>query len=111
MTTANLHVHQWLFTAHPHLVDEYIQYKNSNPFQFLQLAYAVKDLESIESMYRELIDIVRYWLRYQVDTRFITLSFGLVADVAVNLIIVFSNPSAVGRQYRFWEKHICGSKT
>ena len=32
MNTGNLQVHQWLMTAHPHLVAEYIQYDDSNPF-------------------------------------------------------------------------------
>ena len=31
--------------------------------------------------------IVRYWLRYQVNNKYITLSFGLRADVVVNSII------------------------
>ena len=87
MNTGNLHVHQRLVAAHPHLVGEYIEYNKSNPFQPLQLSCVVKDLESVDSIHGKLITIVRYWLRYQVDNRFINLSFGLGSDVAANSII------------------------
>ena len=87
MNTGTLQVHQWLMTAHPHWVVEYIQYDNSNPFQPLQLACAVRDLEKAESMHGKLTAIVRYWMRYQVNDKYITLYFGLGADVVVNSII------------------------
>ena len=38
-------------------------------------------------MHGKLTAIVRYWLRYQVNDKYIILSFGLKADVAVNSII------------------------
>ena len=52
MNTGNLHMHYWLMTAQPHLVAEYIQYDDSNPFKPLQLACEIKDMESVESMHR-----------------------------------------------------------
>ena len=51
MRTGKLHVHQWLITAHQHLVAEYIQYDDSDPFQLIQLVCVVKDLESVESIH------------------------------------------------------------
>ena len=74
-------------TAHPHLVAEYIQYDDTTPFQPIQLACAVRDLEKVESMHGKLTEIVRYWLRYQVNDKYTILSFGLGADVAVNSIV------------------------
>ena len=38
-------------------------------------------------MHGKLTSIVRYWLRYQVNNKYITLSFDLGADVAINSII------------------------
>ena len=74
-------------TAYPHLVAEYIQYDDAAPFEPLQLACAVKDYETVSSMYGTLTAIVRYWMRYKVDNKLITLSFGLGSDVAVNSIL------------------------
>ena len=87
MNTGNLQVHQWLMTEHPHLVTEYIQYDDTTPFQPLQLACAVRDLEKAESMHGKLAAIICYWLQYQVNDKHITLFFGLGADVAVNSIV------------------------
>ena len=87
MNTGNLHVHQWLITTHPHLVAEYIQYDDATPFQPLQLACAVRDLDTVKSMYGKLTAVVRYCLRYAVNGKRFTLSFGLGVDVAVNSIV------------------------
>ena len=82
-----MNVHQWLITTHPHRVAEHIQYDEASPFQPPQLACAVKDLESTEYMYGKITSIFRYGLHYQVKNKYITFSFGLVDDVAVNLIV------------------------
>ena len=87
MNTGKPCVHKWLITDHPHLVAEYIQYDDANPFQPLQLACAVKDLKNTESMHGKLTAIVRYWMRYKVENKFTMLYFGLGADVAANSII------------------------
>ena len=50
INTGNLLVHQWLMTTHPHLVAEFIQYDDKNPFETLQLYCAVEDLVNTESM-------------------------------------------------------------
>ena len=38
-------------------------------------------------MHGKLTAIIRYWLRYRVNDKYATLSFGLEADVAVNSIV------------------------
>ena len=64
INTGNLHVHKWLITTYLHLVIEYIQYDDTNPFQPFKLACVVRDHEMIDSMHGKLTTIVRYWLRY-----------------------------------------------
>ena len=87
MNTLKLHVYNCLITTHPHLVTEFIQYDYANMFQPLKLVYTVKDQEQIEYIYDNLTAIVRYWLRYQVQNKYINLSFELGTDLAANLII------------------------
>ena len=86
--TGDLTVHQWLMTAHPHIVAEYIQFDDETPFQPMQLQCAVNTSDAAAPMYGKLTAIVRYWLRYKHDDSPVILSFGLGADVAVNSIIV-----------------------
>ena len=87
MNTGNLSVHKWLMTSHPHLVAEYIQFDDTNPFEPLRLHCAVEDLSKTESMHGKLTAIVRYWLRYKNGGRNVILSFGLGDSVTVNSIV------------------------
>ena len=84
MNTDNLRVHQWLTTAHPHLVAEYIQFDESNPFKPPQLWCTVQDYESVLATHGRMT--VYYWMRYKTNDAVITLSFGLGANVYVNFI-------------------------
>ena len=87
MNTGNLHVHHLLITNYHHLVAEYIQYDDATPFQPLQLACAVHDLDIVEYMHDKLTAIVRYWLRYAVNGKRVTLSVGLGVEVGVNSLV------------------------
>ena len=87
INTENLHVHKSLITTYLHLVIEYIQYDDAKSFQPFKLACVVRKHGMVDSMYEKLTTIVRYWLRYQVNDKYITLSFGLREDVAINFII------------------------
>ena len=87
MNTGNLLTHQWLMTKYPHIVSEYIQYNDSEPFEPLQLEVAVTDKDKIEEQSGRLTAIVRYQLRYHQGGKPFILSFGLGEDVRVNSII------------------------
>ena len=67
MNIGNLGVHQWLVSTHPHLVTEYIQFNDLDPFEPLRLHCAVADLNRTEIMHGKLTAIVCYWLRYKND--------------------------------------------
>ena len=82
--------------VYPYLVAEYIQYEDITPFQPLQLACTIRDLEAAESIHGKLTAVVHYWLVYQLDNEYIILSFVLEADVAVNSNIVLPT-------HRQWE--------
>ena len=63
MNTGNLLIHQWNLTSHPHLVAEFIQYDDRDPFDPLKFHCAVEDLVKTESMHGKLTAIMHYWLR------------------------------------------------
>ena len=110
MNTGNLYVHRWLITTYPHLVDEYIQYHDATPFQPLQLVCAVCDLDTVKSMHGKLTAIVRYLLRYAVNDKRFTLSFGLGVDVAVNYIVGLPTLRQWGRTLGFNTNKCVASK-
>ena len=89
MSTGNLQLHEWIMTAYPEIVAEYIQYDDNNPFEPIQLSCAVQDLNTVQADRGKLTAIVRYWNQYKVSDseRHMILSFDLGAGVAVNTII------------------------
>ena len=96
MNTGNLLVHQWIMTAHPELVVDFIMYNDSNPFQPVQLLCALKNEDSTENHTQAEIDIanslcaiVRYRTPFfYTDTdKACILSFGLGKNVTVNSIL------------------------
>ena len=45
MNTGNLHLHQWIITNYPHIVDSYEQYDDANPVNTMTLDCAVSASE------------------------------------------------------------------
>ena len=52
-------------TTYPHLVSEYIKYKDSTPFQPLRLFCAGMDVKKEVSMHGKLTALAQYHLRYK----------------------------------------------
>ena len=87
MNTGNLHLHQWIITQHPHLVESYEQYDDEHPFRPITLDCAVPQSEA-EKTTGKLTAVVKYKTRYvDKDNNPLTLSFGLGAAIRVNAII------------------------
>ena len=87
MNTGSLHLHQWVCTQHPHLVDNYEQFDDMNPFRPITLDCAVPQTES-EKTTGKLTAVITYKTRYRDDKgKTLTLSFGLGASIQVNAII------------------------
>ena len=87
MNTEKLLTHQWLITKYPHIVSEYIQYDDGEPFEPLQLECAIKDKKKAKEQAGRLTAIVRYQIRYHQGEKPYILSFGLGKDVRFNSII------------------------
>ena len=87
MNTGSLHLHQWIMTKYPHLVEKYEQFDDANPFRPITLDCAVPQSEA-EKTTGKLTAVVTYRTRY-VDKvgKNLTLSFGLGASIRVNAII------------------------
>ena len=87
MNTDSLHLHQWVITQHPHLVESYEQFDDANPFRPITLDCAVPQSEA-EKTTGKLTAVVTYKTRYMDEQgKRLTLSFGLGAAIRVNAII------------------------
>ena len=60
INVVNIKIHQWVITTHPKIVSHYIQYKDENPFEPIQLNFAVEDYKKMKDTYGELIFLVVY---------------------------------------------------
>ena len=87
MNTGNLLVYQWIMTKCPYIVCNYEQYDDENPFDPLSLSCAVT-MDDVSATYSKLTAVVTYHTQYtDTDGTPLTLSFGLGASVAVNVIV------------------------
>lgn len=88
MNTGNLALHQYIMTKYPHIVAEYIQCDDHNPFDPIRLVCAVPGVDNNDTKQGCLTAIVRYFTKYTyIDGSPLILSFGLGADITVNAII------------------------
>ena len=46
MNTGNLHLHQWIMTQHPYIVDQYEQFDDEHPFRPITLDCVVPQSEA-----------------------------------------------------------------
>ena len=79
MDVGNIRIHQWVITTHPKIVSHYIQYNYENPFDTIQLNYAVEDYEKMKYTYGKLTALVVYNTIYfhPNSTKIIKTEFGL----------------------------------
>ena len=90
MNLGNLKIHQWFITTHPEIVSRYIQYKDKNSFDPIQLNCSVEDYEKMKDTYGKLTAPVVYNTNYfhPNSTKIIQILLGLGKKIAVNSIIV-----------------------
>ena len=87
MNTGSLHLHQWVCTQHPHLVENYEQFDDADAFRPITLDCAVPQSEA-EKTTGKLTAVITYKTRYRDNEgKKLTLSFGLGASIRVNAII------------------------
>jgi len=101
MSTGNLTLHKWVMTTYPHIVAEYTQYDDSNPFDPIRLSVALQDLAGCDALKSKLTVIVRYWTPYfdNMGNQQI-ISIGLGESISVNTIIGLP-------QLRSWKASVC----
>ena len=77
ISTVSFHLYQWIITQHPHLVNNYEQFDNINPFGPITLDCAVPQSEAKKTT-GKLTAVVTYKTRYMDNKRNgLKLSFGL----------------------------------
>ena len=89
MNVGNLKIHQCFITTHPEIFSRYIQYDDENPFDTIQINYAVEDYENMKDTYGKLTSLVVYNTNYfhKNSTKIIQIGFGLSKKVAVVSIV------------------------
>lgn len=101
MSTGNLTLHKWVMTTYPHIVAEYTQYDDSNPFDPIRLSVALQDLAGCDALKSKLTAIVRYWTPYfDNEGNQQIISIGLGESISVNTIIGLP-------QLRSWKASVC----
>jgi hypothetical protein len=80
--------HQWIYATHPHLVKEYREFDDNDPFEPIKLLGAIRHPSDYdESKFGMLTAIIRYITPYKnAAGETLTLSFALGNDVSTNTI-------------------------